>query len=67
MEIFKTKKTGKKIHMVDDRGNHFIGDDLNGPMKCVNPLSFESGVIGSTIPKKEDRIPIKIEITKRGE
>ena len=38
-----------EFHMIDEAGNHFIGD------RCVNPKSFEAAKIGSTYPPMEGR------------
>jgi len=75
MELFKVKGSND-IHMIDDRGNHFISKHIKGVFKCVNPkvdeqklelsngqklADFTTGdAIGSTYPPVKDRISIKI-------
>lgn len=49
--IFKVEGS-TDIHMVDNRGNHFISTTgINGTFKCVNPTAKSGGDIGDTYPK----------------
>lgn len=59
MKMFKTTKSKKTVHMIDDGGNHLIADSIYGVFKCVNPMGWEAEKVGSTLPKEEDRIYLK--------